>query len=31
MQQRENIIVTKTLNFALEIIKYCEKLEEIRK
>ncbi len=31
MQQRENIIVTKTLNFALEIIKYCEVLDEKRK
>ena len=31
MLQKENIIVKKTLTFALEIIKYCEKLEENRK
>ena len=28
---KENIIVNKTLDFSLEIIKYCEKLEEKRK
>jgi len=28
---KENIIVNKTLEFSLEIIKYCEKLEENRK
>ncbi len=31
MQQRENIIIKKTLDFALEIIRYCEILETKRK
>lgn len=28
---KENIIVTKTINFSLEVVKYCEVLEQHRK
>ena len=28
---KENIIVEKTINFSLSIIKYCEVLEQVRK
>lgn len=31
MENKENIIVTLTFNFALEIIKYCEGLQENKK
>ena len=31
MENKENIIVTLTFNFALEIIKYCEGLQESKK
>lgn len=31
MKEQENIIVTLSFEFALEIIKYCEELENLRK
>ena len=31
MENKENIIVTLTFKFALEIIKYCESLQDIKK
>ena len=31
MKQKENIILTKTIDFSLSIIEYCEELESKRK